>query len=183
MPPSFFRAAAVAAVATVALTACEKRAATTLPPPSTAYAKTSTAPAPARGPCLTPEEMQAVRNEIAWQQFYNAAIQCRAGTPAFASDYTAFRNKFRADNELNSAPLQRVAAKRRANIHAFKTEIANRDGAMAGGNPNYCANAYAAFRWALSSQVTTITQVPPMFDFLPEMGVSTCGAPGTTSKK
>jgi hypothetical protein len=191
---SFFRAALVAAVATTALSACDQKAATTQPAPSTAYAKKTATPAPTKGPCLTDDELQAVRNEIAWQQFYNAAIQCRAGTPSFASDYSIFRNKFRADNELNSAPLQRAVTKHRQNINVFKTEIANRDGASAGGNPQYCANAYAAYRWALSQPVNSLAQVPPMLDFTADMGIRSCSAPAaapapkggstkTTSKK
>lgn len=180
MPFSFSRATVVAAVAVTMLTACGQKATTTAPPPSTAYAKKSTTPAPTRGPCLTEDELQAVRNEISWQQFYNAAIQCRAGTPAFASDYSIFRNKFRADNELNSAPLQRAVAKHRQNINTFKTEVANRDGASAGGNPQYCANAYAAYRWALSQQVNNIAQVPPMMDFSTDMGLRSCSAPAAS---
>jgi hypothetical protein len=74
MSVSYFRATAVAAAAVTVLVACEQRAQTVLPPPSTAYAKTSPTPPPARGTCVTDEELQAVRNEIAWQQFYNAAI-------------------------------------------------------------------------------------------------------------
>jgi hypothetical protein len=182
MPVSFFRTAAVAAAAICALASCEQPR-TTLPPPSTNYAKTSTGTAPARGACLTSDEMQAVRNEIAWQQFYNAAIQCRAGTPTFASDYSIFRQKFRADNELNAAQLQRAANKHRSNINTFKTEIANRDGASAGGNPRYCANAQEAFRWALSQQVNSQSQVPPMLDFSAEMGLRTCGAPPVAPAK
>lgn len=184
MPPSLFRATAVAAATTIILAACDQQARTTLPPPSTAYAKTSTNPAPARGTCLTDDEVQAVRNEIAWQQFYNAAIQCRGNTPAFAADYGAFRNKFRSDNEVNSAPLQRVITKHRMNVHAFKTEIANRDGASAGGNPQYCANAQQGFRWALSQQVNTQSQVPPMLDFSGDMGLRVCTAtPAAPARK
>ena len=183
MHVSFCRATVVAAATLIVLAGCDQRARTTQPPPSTNYAKKSTTAVPARGPCLTEDEMQAVRNEITWTQFYNAAIQCRAGTPAFASDYGAFRNKFRADNELNSAPLQRAAAKRRANIHNFKTEIANRDGAAAGTNPQYCANAYQGFRWALSQQVNNLSQVPPLMDFLSEFGVSVCTASPAPGRK
>lgn len=190
MPAPLFRAAAVAAAATFILSACDRPQAS-LPPPSTAYAKVQPSSAPAKGSCLTDEEVQAVRNEIAWQQFYNAAIMCRAGTPAFASDYAAFRNKFRSDNEINSAPLQRAANKHRTNIHTFKTEIANRDGASGGSNPQYCANAQQAFRWALSQQVNQQTQVPPMMDFSADMGLRACSAgpaptparPGTPARK
>ncbi|MCW5747195.1 MAG: hypothetical protein KIT36_13475 [Alphaproteobacteria bacterium] len=154
-----------------------------LPPPSMDYAKTSTRTSAPRGNCLTPDELQAVRTEIAWQQFYNAAIQCRAGTPAFASDYSVFRVKFRADNEMNAALLQRAAGKARTNINIFKTEIANRDGPSAGGNPQYCANAQQGYRWALSQQVNALSQVPPLLDFTSEMGLRTCTPGATPTRK
>ncbi len=174
---SFLRVTAVAAVAATGLSGCDQQARTTQQPPSTAYAKTSTVAGPAKGACLTADEMQAVRSEIAWTQFYNAAIQCSGGTPALRSDYGAFRNKFRSDRELNSAHLQRAAGKHRSNVGGFQTELANRDGGSAGGNPQYCANAIEGFRWALSQQVNNLTQVPPMLDFSSEMGLRTCGAP------
>jgi hypothetical protein len=169
------RVAVLAVAATSVLAACEEQARTSTTP-STAYAKTSTATAAPRGACLTPDEVQAVRNEIAWQQFYNAAIQCQKGTPAFRSEYGAFRNKFRSDNDANSAQFQRAAGKLRINRDALKLEIANRDGSSAGGNPQYCANAQQAFRWALSSQANHLSQVPPLLDFTPEMGVRACTA-------
>ncbi|TWT10120.1 hypothetical protein [Reyranella sp. CPCC 100927] len=172
----------MAAATLVIAAACDQQARTTLPPPSNAYAKTSTNPAPAKGTCLTDDEIQAVRNEIAWQQFYNAAIQCEKNTPSFRPDYGAFRNKFRTDNEVNSAPLQRAITKHRMNVNAFKTEVANRDGASAGGNPKYCANAYDGFRWALSQQVNSLSQVPPMLDFSGDMGLRVCTA-GTPAAK
>jgi hypothetical protein len=176
MPVPLFRATSVAAVAVAVLAACEQRAQTAPPAPTTAYAKTSPTPPSARAVCVTDDELQAVRNEIAWQQFYNAAIVCRAATPAFASEYGAFRNKFRSDNEMNQAALQRAANKRRSNINTMKTEIANRDGAMPGSNPRYCAEAQQGFRWALSRQVNNIAQVPPMLDFSADLGVKSCSA-------
>jgi hypothetical protein len=70
--------------------------------------------------------------------------------------------------------LQRAATKRRANLNAFKTEIANRDGGSAGGNPRYCADAQQGFRWALSQQASNLSQVPPMLDFTADLGVKAC---------
>ena len=176
---SFLRVTAITAVAATGLAACEQPARTTQQPPSTNYAKTSTVAGPAKGACLTTDEMQAVRDEITWTQFYNAAIQCSGGTPSFRSDYNAFRNKFRSERELNSAKLQRAAAKHRSNVGGFQTELANRDGGSAGGNPQYCANAMEGYRWALSQQANNLTQVPPMLDFSSEMGLRACGAPAT----
>lgn len=173
--------AIIAATILLFLAACEQQG--RQGPPSTDYAKTSIVSAKPRGGCLSSDEMQAVRNEIAWQQFYDAAIQCRAGTPAFASDYGTFRNKFRADNERNGPALQRAAAKLRVNINTFKTDIANHDGGSAGGNPNYCANAQQGFRWALSPRATTLAQVPPMLDFTGGMGLRSCTAAATPSRK
>ncbi|QQS13144.1 MAG: hypothetical protein IPK81_02440 [Rhodospirillales bacterium] len=187
MTVTFLRAAGATAAAVALLAACQP---TTQAPaaPSTAYAKVAPpASGPVRGACLTPEEVQAVRIEIAWQQFYNAAIQCRSAIPAFQQDYGAFRSKFSADNNLNSAPLQRTVGKRGLNINTFKTDIANRDGGRAGGNPGYCANAMEGYRWALSQQVSNITQVPPMYDFSSDMGLRACAAaaaaPGAAQPK
>ncbi|HJQ57414.1 MAG TPA: hypothetical protein VJ890_10930 [Vineibacter sp.] len=174
MVPSL-RAAVLAVAATSVLAACEEQARTTATP-STAYAKTSTATAAPRGACLAPEELQAVRNEITWQQFYNAAIQCEKGTPAFRSEYGAFRNKYRGDIEANNAQFQRAAGKVRVSRDGLKLEIANRDGPSAGGNPRYCAEAQQAFRWALSTQPVQLAQVPPMLDFTPDMGLRSCAA-------
>jgi hypothetical protein len=182
MLASFLRVTAIAAVAVTGLSACEPgRPAQKAP--STDYAKKSTVAGPAKGACLTTDEMQAVVNEIAWTQFYNAAIQCVGGTPALRTDYNAFRNKFRSDRELLQAHLQRAATKHRTNVGGFQTELANRDGASAGGNPQYCTTAMEGFRWALSGQVNNLNQVPPMMDFSSEMGLRACGAAAPPAAK
>jgi hypothetical protein len=180
----FLRTTVVVAVAVTVITACEQPARTSLPPPSTKYAKASTVTGPSRGACLTNDEVQAVKSEIAWTQFYNAAIQCVGAAPVLRTDYNAFRNKFQSDRQLLSAHLQRAAGKHRSNVGAFQTELANRDGGSAGGNPQYCANAMEGFRWALSQQVNNLSQVPPMMDFSSEMGLRACtaAAPPATKK-
>ena len=59
----------------------------------------------------------------------------------------------------------------------FLIAIATNDDQRAPTDKEFCSRSKRAFDWALSSQVTTVEQVPPPFDLGAEMNVYPCPTP------
>ena len=95
----------------------------------------------------------------------------RAGSP---SSTQAFINKFTPDLATNATELKSLVARKRLNIDVMVTEIANRTAGRPTEDAAFCSRHERAFAWALTTQVTSLTQVPSPYDFGPEMKVFPC---------
>jgi hypothetical protein len=108
-----------------------------------------------------------------------ATLQCQnpSGARAYEDQYRAFIGKFQTEMAANGRSMQQLAGRKRFNLDVVVTEFANRTAQRAPVDKEFCSRSKRAFDWALSTQVTTVDQVPPPFDLGPEMNVYPCPAP------
>ena len=113
------------------------------------------------------------------QELIVATLQCQnpGGSRAYEDQYAAFIAKFQTRAAANGRSLQQLAGRKRFNVDVVVTEFANRTAQRAPTDKEFCSRSKRAFDWALSTQVTTLDQVPPPFDLGPEMNVYPCPAP------
>jgi uncharacterized protein (DUF1330 family) len=132
-----------------------------------------------RGICYTPADLAMYRARMLQMELNVATLQCQnpSGSRAYEDQYRAFVGKFQAELAANGRSMQQLAGRKRFNVDVIVTEFANRTAQRAPVDKEFCSRSKRAFDWALSAQVTTITQVPPPFDLGPEMNVYPCPAP------
>ncbi len=178
--------AAILVAGGLALGGCPlQQAKTTAPankPPAADYmAAATTASPPAasiRGICYNEADLAIYRGRMLQQEFVVATLQCQnpGGSRAFESSYASFLAKFQGELATNARSLQQMAGRKRFNVDQVVTEFANRTAQRAPVDKEFCGRYKRAFEWALSSQVTSLAQVPPPYDLGPEMNVHPCPA-------
>jgi hypothetical protein len=175
--------AAVLVVGGLALGGCPfQQARTTAPvrPPAADYQAASTTPAPPAGRiraiCYNEADLATYRARMAQQEFTVGTLQCQTagGSRAYESLYASFLAKFQGDLGSNARSLQTLSRNKRFNVDVVVTEFANRTAQRAPTDKEFCSRFKRAFDWALSAQVTSLTQVPPPYDLGPEMNVHPC---------
>ena len=112
-------------------------------------------------------------------EFNVATLQCQnpSGARAYEAQYGAFLAKFQSELAANGRSLQGLAGRKRFNVDVVVTEFANRTAQRAPVDKEFCGRSKRALDWAMSAQVTTLTQVPVPYDLGPEMNVYPCTAP------
>jgi len=176
--------AAVLVVGGLALGGCPlgQQARTTAPnkPPAADYQAASTAAAPPAGSiraiCYNDADLATYRGRMVQQEFTVGTLQCQTagGARAYESMYASFLTKFQSELGSNARSLQTLGRTKRFNVDVVVTEFANRTAQRAQTDKEFCARFKHAFDWALSSQVSTLAQIPPPYDLGPEMNVHPC---------
>jgi len=177
--------AAVLVVGGLALGGCPlgQQASTAAPankPPAADYQAASTTPAPAaaaiRGICYNDADLAVYRARMVQQEMVVGTLQCQTanGARAYESQYASFLGKFQSELGANARSLQQLGGRKRFNVDVVVTEFANRTAQRAPVDKEFCARFKRSFDWALSSQVTSLAQVPPPYDLGPEMNVHPC---------
>ena len=129
-----------------------------------------------RGICYNEADLATYRARMTQQQMVVGTLQCQTtgGSRAYESQYAAFLSKFQSDLGTNARNLQTLSRSKRFNVDVVVTEFANRTAQRAPTDKEFCARFKRAFDWSLSSQVTSLAQVPPPYDLGPEMNVYPC---------
>jgi hypothetical protein len=160
------------------LAACAvKGPATTAAAPNyQAAAPTIAAPANLRAICYNDADLGTYRVRNVQQQLAVGVLACKGadGQRQLTPQYQAFVEKFGPDLSANAAELKSMVARKRLNIDVMVTEIANRTAGRPTEDAAFCSRHERAFAWALTTQVTSLTQVPAPYDFGPEMKVFPC---------
>ena len=148
-------------------------------PPAADYQAPTPASPPAsniRAICYNAEDLSAYRVRMVQMELNVATLQCQTanGTRAYESTYAAFVQKFQPELTANSRSLQSMAGRKRFTTDVVVTEFANRTAQVVQVDKEFCARSKRAFDWAMSSQVTSLTQVPPPYDLGPDMKVWPC---------
>jgi hypothetical protein len=133
-------------------------------------------PANLRAICYEDADLSAFRVRMVQQQLVVGVLQCKGadGVRQFEKQYGAFVAKFNPELSSNAAEMKTVVARKRANLDVMVTEIANRTAQRPTQDPAFCSRHQRALEWALTTQVTSLTQVPSPYDFGPEMKVFPC---------
>jgi hypothetical protein len=177
--------AAITVTGLLAMGGCTlDQAKTTAPanrPPAADY-QAAAAPSPStpnRATCYNPADLAVYRARMLQMELNVATLQCQnpTGSRAYEDQYRAFIGKFQSDLAANGRSMQQLAGRKRFNVDIVVTEFANRTAQRAPTDKEFCSRSKRAFDWALSSQVTSLEQVPPPFDIGPEMNVYPCPAP------
>jgi hypothetical protein len=166
-------AGAPLAAAALALSGClPERAAYHSP---TYQAPAMTAAMPGNRSCYTSDELDIVHARMAQQVFATATLGCKSanGMRRFNQPYTDFIRKFEADLALNAEGLQELADRKGLDVDGAVTEMANRTAGRM-NDPGFCSRVERGLAWSLSPRVTSLRQVPPPYDFSPEMRFVPC---------
>lgn len=162
----------------VALAACAVKPPTTSAPAPNYQAATAAAAAPAnlRAVCYDATDLGTYRVRSVQQQLAVGVLSCKSadGSRRLTDQYQAFITKFTPDLASNAAELKSLAGRKRLNIDVLVTEIANRTAGRPTQDAEFCSRHERAFAWALTTQVTSLAQVPSPYDFGPEMKVFPC---------
>jgi hypothetical protein len=160
------------------LAACAAKGPTTTAaaPNYQAAAPAIAAPANLRAICYNDADLGTYRVRNVQQQLAVGVLACKGadGSRRLTEQYSAFVNKFSPDLATNAAELKSLVARKRLNIDVMVTEIANRTAGRPTEDAAFCSRHERAFAWALTTQVTSLTQVPSPYDFGPEMKVFPC---------
>jgi hypothetical protein len=152
-------------------------------PPAADYQLASTTPPPPaaqiRAICFNDADLAVFRARMVAQELVVGTLQCQGpgGVRLFERQYTDALNKFSGELRANGDALRAMMARKRRNVDVTVTEIANRTAQRATTDPEFCSRNLRAFEWALSGQVTSLSQVPPPYDIGPEMNVHPCPPP------
>ena len=133
-------------------------------------------PANIRAICYDDSDLSAFRVRMVQQELVVGVLQCKGtdGILQLEKQYGAFVTKFASELSSNAAEMKTVIARKRANMDVMVTEIANRTAQRPTEDPAFCSRHQRALEWALTTQVTSLTQVPSPYDFGPEMKVFPC---------
>lgn len=130
-----------------------------------------------RGICYSSSEMDTYNNRMLHQQLNVAVLQCQNpdGSRAFVSQYNAYAQKFQGELVSNGSSMTSLARAKRFNLDTVVTEFANRTAQrVTTDKQEFCGRFARALEWANSPQVTSLNQVPPVYDLGPEMNVFPC---------
>ena len=179
--------AAIVIAGGLALGGCplQQQAKTTAPvnkPPAADYQAPIAATPPAgniRGICYTPADLAIYRARMVHQEMVVGTLQCQnpGGSRAYERQYADFLAKFQSELAANSRSLAQLGGRKRFNVDVVVTEFANRTAQRAPTDKEFCGRFKRAFDWSLSAQVTTLAQVPAVYDLGPEMNVFPCPSP------
>ena len=162
----------------MALVACAARAPTASAPAPNYQAATAATAAPAnlRAVCYDTADLGTYRVRSVQQQLAVGVLSCKSadGSRRLTEQYRAFIDKFSPDLATNAAELKSLAGRKRFNIDVLVTEIANRTAGRPIQDAEFCSRHERAFAWSLTTQVTSLAQVPSPYDFGPEMKVFPC---------
>ena len=125
--------------------------------------------------CYQPDEIGAMHARMTQQEFSTGVLACKdaAGLRIYQQDYQGFVTKFQADLQGNFHQLTGLVARKRLNMDVVVTEMANRTASRA-NDPGFCSRLERALKWSLSPKVTSLQQVPPPWNFAPEMNMFPC---------
>lgn len=126
--------------------------------------------------CYDQQSLTAYYERMLQQELAVGTLSCQNadGSRKYEKQYGDVLNKFSGDLSANAAELKAVVARRKLNMDVLVTEFANREAQRRNDDPEYCARLERSFAWALSPQVTSLTQVPPPHDLGPEMNMFPC---------
>lgn len=133
-------------------------------------------PANLRAICYEDAELSAFRVRMVQQQLVVGVLQCKGsdGKMHLDDEYGAFIKKFSPELSSNAVEMKSLVVRKRANLDVMVTEIANRTAQRPSEDAAFCSRHQRALEWALTTQVTSLTQVPSPYDFGPEMKVFPC---------
>jgi hypothetical protein len=156
-----------------------KTSAPAVKPPAADYQAAVPATPPAgniRGICYNAADLAVYRARMVQQEMVVGTLQCQTanGARAYETQYASFLGKYQSELATNARNLQQLAGRKRFNVDVVVTEFANRTAQRAPTDKEFCARFKRSFDWALSSQVTSLAQVPPPYDLGPEMNVHPC---------
>lgn len=125
--------------------------------------------------CFTEQDLRTVQARMTQQVLATATLGCKSvdGARLYHQQYTNFIGKFQGDLKSNYQDLSALVARKRLNMDVMVTEMANRTAGRA-NEPDFCPRLGRAYTWALSPKVTTLSQVPPPYDFSSEMRMFRC---------
>jgi hypothetical protein len=128
-----------------------------------------------RAVCYDSSDMGTMHARMVQQEFATATLTCRtpAGVRLYSDHYTQFIEKFRGDLGANGQALQDLVRRKGLNMDVVVTQFANRT-ANHSNDQGFCERIERAFRWALSPRVSSLIQVPPPYDFAPDMEMFAC---------
>ena len=162
----------------VVLAACAVKPPTTSAPAPNYQAAAAAAATPTnlRAVCYDAADLGTYRVRSVQQQLAVGVLSCKSadGSRRLTDQYQAFITKFTPDLASNAAELKSLAGRKRLNIDVLVTEIANRTAGRPTQDAEFCSRHERAFAWALTTQVTSLPQVPSPYDFGPEMKVFPC---------
>jgi len=133
-------------------------------------------PANIRAICYEESDLSAFRVRMVQLQLVVGALHCKGpdGKLLFDKQYGAFVAKFQSELSSNSAEMQSVTTRKKANLDVMVTEIANRTAQQPTHDPAFCSRHQRALEWALQPQVTSLKDVPSPYDLGPEMTIFPC---------
>lgn len=133
-------------------------------------------PANIRSICYEEADLSAFRVRMVQQQLVVGVLQCKGADGARHLDqkYSAFVHKFNPELVTNAVVMKSLVARKKANLDVMVTEIANRTAQRPVHDAAFCSRHQRALEWALTPEVTSLTQVPSPYDFGPEMMVFPC---------
>ena len=170
-----FARAVGAAIAGIALASCVIEQAALEGPTYQAPVVAVPQPANLANVCFSDPDLRAVHARMAQQVLVTATLGCKGadGGRLYQQQYANFVGKFQGDLKTNFQVLTEVVARKRLNMDVLVTEMANRTAGRA-NEPDFCPRISRAYTWALSPKVTSLDQVPPPYDFSPEMRIFRC---------
>jgi hypothetical protein len=126
--------------------------------------------------CYDQSSLTTYNVRMLQQELAVGTLSCQNadGSRKYEKQYGDVLNKFRPDLSSNAGELKAIAAKRRLNMDVLVTEFANREAQRRNDDREYCSRLERAFAWALSPDVTSLSQVPPPHDLGPEMSTFPC---------
>jgi hypothetical protein len=168
-----------ATAAVLALAACQTTAVST--EPSTTYASVAAQTQANTGPgagCLDEAEHTALRARILHNSLATATLTClddkrvRLLEPKF----NLFVQRYNPEYAENARVLRQTAARRGKNFDVLNTDMANQAAAQMSADRQFCDRSRRALDWALSTKVTSLSQVPPPVDYTGLLGLRVCKA-------
>lgn len=129
--------------------------------------------------CYSDGDLAIFRARMVQGEFAVATLQCQnaSGARALEDSYRAFLTKFNSELVNNTRELNALVGRKRLNTDVVVTQFANRTAQRPSVDGRFCERAQRAFEWALTTQVTSLSQVPAMYDLGPDMNVYPCPKP------
>lgn len=168
-----------AAAAVFALAACQTTKVSNEPSPdyATVAAQTQANTGPGAG-CLSEADHEAVRARILQNSLATATLTCLDANRnrLLEAKYNQFVQRYNAQYAENARALRQVAARRGKNFDVLNTDMANHAAAQLSADRQFCNRASRALDWALSTKVSSLSQVPPPVDYTGLLGLRICKA-------
>lgn len=141
-------------------------------------APTAAVPPPAnlKAICYNEADLSTFRVRMVQQSLVVGVLVCQGAdkTRLYDKQWGEFVQKFSPELAGNTQDMKDLVRRKRVNLDALVTEIANRTGGRPATDPEFCSRQLRAFEWALTPQVNSLKQVPSPYDFGPEMNIHPC---------